>query len=130
MSVTAASQVMRKCVQSHPLTVLHQPSQTSFLEADGGVNNNLCKGEREAHLDNTTFDAIFYNELDGLDRTMLTETVNTIHRLILDSGVPPAVHQVDARRFGEIEGYTTRLQADQEHRHFYIVHYKTVSDAA
>ena len=42
---------------------------------------------------------------------------------ILDSRVPPAVHEVDTRRFGQVKRDTSGLQANEEDGDMHIVHY-------
>ena len=41
---------------------------------------------------------------------------------VLDSRVPPAVHEVDARGFGQVQRDTSGLQADEEDSDVDIVH--------
>ena len=69
-----------------------------------GIFNNAIRGndqqEQEAYrcinhctflllqLDDPTFDAIFDNEFDGLDRAVLAQTMDSVHSLVLDSRVP------------------------------------------
>ena len=43
-------------------------------------------------------------------------------RTVLDGRVPPAVHEVDARRFSQVQSDTARLQADEEHSDVDVVH--------
>lgn len=92
-------------------------------------------------MDDTTLYTVFYDELDGLDRSVLAKSVNAVHgfcgsmnklckRLmgyvltVFDSGVPPTVHEIDARGFRQVERDTTSLQGHQENSHMDIGHCK------
>lgn len=114
------------------------------------AHRRLVAGESGIHhgrlflleLNDTTLDTVFDNELDGLHRPVLTQTVDTVHSLckqifgkhwhvaclkaeiltVLDGWIPPAVHKVDARGFRQIQRDTSGLQADKEDSNMYVVH--------
>ena len=57
-------------------------------------------------LNDPTLDAIFDHQFDGLHRTVLAQTMNSIHGLVLDSRIPnPFIsshEQLTERRNGEV----------------------------
>lgn len=55
-------------------------------------------------------------------RLMTVKKRETGTLTILDSWVPPGIHQEYGGSLGQIQGDTTGFQADQEHRDVYIVH--------
>jgi len=45
-------------------------------------------------LNNPALNRIFDDELDGFDRPALTQPMDSIHRLVFNCRVPPAIHEV------------------------------------
>lgn len=67
---------------THQWTRLRLPWRSFFLEA---ISSILVAQDQsraaDSYLHYTAFDAVFDNKLDGLDWTMLSKAMNSIHRL-------------------------------------------------
>lgn len=84
-------------------------------------------------LDDPTFDAVFDDEFDGLDRTVLAQTMDPIHSLVLysrvpsslnqsheqltaakkreiETDIPPAIHEIHPRCFSQVQRDSSSLQ--------------------
>lgn len=74
--------------------------------------------DRATYLNDTTLYTVFYDELDGVDRSVLAKPMNAVHGLcgsistwcncligrlgiltVFDGGIPPTVHEIDTRGF-------------------------------
>jgi hypothetical protein len=54
------------------------------------------------NLTNLVLDRILHNQLDNLNRPLLTQSMNPIHSLILNRRIPPRIHHEYHRRFGQV----------------------------
>ena len=57
------------------------------------------------------------NQLDAVDRPLLTDAVRAVRGLILNRRVPPRVKMNNHVGAGQVQPRAPRLQADKEHRY-------------